>query len=825
LKYRRYLANRTALAMAAAAALCVAAPHAAAIGLGRLTVTSALGEGLRADVDVTGLTPEEAATLSVQIASPEAYRAAGVDYNSVLAGTQVVLMRRSDGRPFLRLTSDRAVQEPYLDAILEVNSSSGRLRREYTMLFDPPGMRVAAAAAPVAPTVAAAPPAATARTAAAPAPKPAPAAASRVRIAPGANRYEVQDGDSLSRIAVSTRQHGVSLDQMIAALYRANPDAFINRNINKLKAGAVIAIPGADDAKSMSTAEAKQLIVAQSVDFGAYRARLAEAAPGAPAEAPGRAAQGKVQAAVEDRTQATATSPDKLRLSGGAVSASAPPADLAAQPKVEQLEAKIAELTRSIEELKREQQAQTVAAVTPAPAVPAPAVPAPAAQAPASAAAAAPPVAPAPAQASAPAAPGLSAPAKVSPPPAAPAPEPGWIESISESPFLWPVVGVLVVLVGGGVAWRMRGRWSKSTSETSFLESKIQPDSFFGASGGQRVDTREASQASSSMGYSLSQLDAIGDVDPVAEADVYLAYGRDLQAEEILKEALRANPDRMAIRSKLLEVYAKRRDSRGFELLATQVHGQTNGTGPDWQKAQELGRQIDPDNPLYQPGGKPAEIYVHDRVVTEPLDATTLPQSTFATSSPGALTEPAAMPKADSTLDLDLDLDLSLPSPDAMAHTQPLASTPARESVDPTTLIDFDLQPMPTTVRIDQPTQRLPAREEPDSLRLDLEPSPEVPLARTSAADATIDFGDFSLSGPGTVPGPRTIADAAPTTPNDIAEFPATESDPLARKFELAEEFRQIGDIEGARDLLEEVVARAGGALKARAKAMLDDLS
>ena len=73
------------------------------------------------------------------------------------------------------------------------------------------------------------------------------------------------------------------------------------------------------------------------------------------------------------------------------------------------------------------------------------------------------------------------------------------------------------------------------------------------------------------MSYSLSQLDAIGDVDPVAEADVYLAYGRDLQAEEILKEAMRSNPERMAMRTKLLEVYAKRRDTKGFELLAGQL--------------------------------------------------------------------------------------------------------------------------------------------------------------------------------------------------------------------------------------------------------------
>src|SRR5678816_89436 len=103
-----------------------------------------------------------------------------------------------------------------------------------------------------------------------------------------------------------------------------------------------------------------------------------------------------------------------------------------------------------------------------------------------------------------------------------------------------------------------------------------------------------------SMTYSLSQLDAIGDVDPVAEADVYLAYGRDLQAEEILKEAMRSNPERLAIRTKLLEVYAKRRDIKGFELLATQLFALTRGEGDDWAKAQELGAQIDPDNPMYR---------------------------------------------------------------------------------------------------------------------------------------------------------------------------------------------------------------------------------
>ena len=815
-----------------------------------MVVRSALGDGMQAEIDVTSLTSEEAATLAVRVASPETYRASGMEYSQVLASAQVVLMRRADGRPYLRLSSDRAVQEPYVEAILEVSSSSGRLRRDYTMLFDPPGSRFAAAppAAPVAPVMAAAPKAAPAPTpAAAPvAAAPRTPRAQRERARPaspsvaGADQYEVRPGDSLSQIALDRQRPGVSLDQMLAGLYRANPEAFVKGNINKVMAGAVLKVPSADEARAMSSAEARRLIVAQSVDFGAYRARLAEGAPAAPpAEAPARSAQGKVQAAVEDRKQAAAASADKLRLSGGAVTASAPqaaPAPPSAKPDPNDIAARIAELSRSIEELKRLQQAQaaatTVAAAPAAAATPtlAPAPAEPPAPLPVAASAPAPAPEAAPTAASAPPTPTLSAPVKAPPPPsAATPPEPSLLDSISESPLLLPGAGILALLVAGGAAWKLRGRFTKSASETSFLESKMQPDSFFGASGGQRVDTRDATtQGSSSIGYSLSQLDAIGDVDPVAEADVYLAYGRDLQAEEILKEAMRATPERMAIRTKLLEVYAKRRDTKGFELLATQLYSLAKGTGPDWEKAQELGRQIDPDNPLYQPGGQPEEIVVADRIVREPLGATTLPQSTFPPSGPGALTEPAAMPRADSTFDLDLDLDLTQPSLDAVAQTRPLAAVPARSApVEQTTTIDFDLTP---TISVPPPAQhpgapappRPELEDEPNSLRMDLEPSPVAPLAH--APEPTLDFDNFSLSEAGGLSGSGSLADSVPTTPNDFGDLGPDDADPLARKFELAEEFRQIGDLEGARDLLEEVIAKAGGSLQAKARAMLDDL-
>jgi pilus assembly protein FimV len=890
LKNRPNLAGRTALALAALAALGAAPIAAQAVGLGRLNVQSALGEGMRAEIDITSLTPEEASTLQVRLASPEAYRAAGVDYNAVLSGATATVARRADGRAYVRVTSDRAVQEPFIEVIVELNSASGRMVREFTLLFDPPGSRAAPpvqAAAPVAPVMGAAPsaapapaqpPVAQARPAPAPRPAPPPAASAAPSVHPatqapapaavaaapatprpkpaprsadaapapaapakalpapmasGSNkRYQVRQGDTLYRVAGRNPAQGVSLDQMLVGLYRANPDAFIDSNVNRLRAGSVLTVPMADEVRDVTSGDVKRLLTAQSADFSAYRARLAQAAPQAQAPEAGRATQGKVQAAVEDRKQAAAPSPDKLKLTDPAIKAPAP--DAGPAPGKDNA-TRVAELTRNVEELKKLQQG--TAAVQAPPAVPAPApvvapplpAPAPVAAAPTPAPAPVPPApspAPAPAAASGPGAgtgtgtgtAAAPAPTLPTPAPAPDAPGASVIDSLTDSPWLLPGAGVLALALGGFAAWRLRGRMRKTASETSFLESRMQPDSFFGASGGQRVDTRDGGNSNaSSMGYSLSQLDAIGDVDPVAEADVYLAYGRDLQAEEILKEAMRATPDRLAVRTKLLEVYAKRRDTKGFELLATQLYALTKGVGADWAQAQALGLQIDPDNQLYQPGGHPEEIILDgERVVVEPLSATTQPHSILS---------PATQPMTDSQLpqltDLDLDLNLDLPdgglNARAMEATQPLMPSAQR----PNDMgLDFNEErTMP--VRRRQPPAPPPVAPDLDldSLSMDLDDNPPSTITLPTGnlggrgGDTTIDFREFDNTDRGPLTEPATVA-------SDTLD-----SDPLARKLELAEEFRQIGDLEGARDLLEEVVAKAGGTLRAKAQAMLDALN
>jgi len=370
-------------------------------------------------------------------------------------------------------------------------------------------------------------------------------------------------------------------------------------------------------------------------------------------------------------------------------------------------------------------------------------------------------------------------------PTAKPANEPSFVDSITDSP-LYLGGGLLALLVAGYGAWRYTQRSKKDSGETSFLESRLQPDSFFGASGGQRIDTRDAGGSSSSMTYSLSQLDAIGDVDPVAEADVYLAYGRDLQAEEILKEAMRSNPDRLAIRTKLLEVYAKRRDIKGFELLATQLFALTRGEGEDWTKTQELGAQIDPDNTLYRVGGTPEQL-VDDGEAPEPLGASTMPQSIIPVPSQFGSSTGDSMIRDSQFADIDLDLD----NPDIGSVSKPMPLDSGDSSFKTTTL----KMPLGANETRSEPDHR----DEP--LAFDLS-GITLDLDKPVAAQSDHDLGAI--------------------------ELPFVEDmdsgDPLARKLELAEEFQRIGDKDGARDLLREVLATASGATKTKAQGMLDDL-
>jgi pilus assembly protein FimV len=843
-----------------------------ALGLGRVTVQSALGEPLRAEIDIPEINAEEAASLRASVASADAFKAAGLEYSAAVNNLQISLQRRPDGRSYLRLSSDRPVSEPFVDLILEARWASGRIVRDYTMLFDPPNLRAAAQPmpAPTAPMVSR-PPAPVATLPAAPAPAPysppsppavipapavrpmapPPVAASRAP-SPGGETVTVKAGDTAGKIAAQTKPASVSLDQMLVALLRSNPDAFIDGNVNRLKAGAVLEVPGADQAAAVSASEASRTIVAQSRDFNTFRRKLAESAPATQTAGADRQATGQVQAKVEDKAPAAAT-PDKLTLSKGAVQSKAAAEEKIAQDRqAKEAAARVAELSKNISDLNKLGAPSTpstaAAPATPAPAAPAspapglavpspgalpgasPATPAavtpaaPAASAAQPAASAAGSVAPA-ASAPAPAPAPVKKPVVVPPPPP---PEPSLIDELLENPLILAGGAALLLLLLGLAVYRARQRKNAVAVDSSFLESRLQPDSFFGASGGQRIDTNEANVTGSSMVYSPSQLDAAGDVDPVAEADVYLAYGRDLQAEEILKEAIRISPTRIAIHAKLMEIYAKRRDAAAFATVAAEAYNLTRGQGVEWAHMAEMGRELDPANPMYQPDGQPP-------AALGAAAAAGLASASFTThTSPQPL---QAAPEAkDSAVDFDLDLDFSLgdeeaappapapaPRPAPVARTEQTLAMPAVAAAAPVdNSMDFSSATlaMPPVAPPPPPPAPAPLPVMDPGLSFSTE-EPAVTTAATpldtSGGMLEFDMGALSLD----LDGPTTESPAIAASPAPSVDM----EDPLETKFALAEEFRAIGDTDGARSLAEEVLAQSSGSLKAKAQAFLNALA
>ncbi len=349
-----------------------------------------------------------------------------------------------------------------------------------------------------------------------------------------------------------------------------------------------------------------------------------------------------------------------------------------------------------------------------------------------------------------------------------------------DNPYVLPGAGGLLLLLGALGFYRYKNKRNDAVQvDSAFLESRLEPDSFFGARGGQRIDTSESAATGSSLVYSPSQLDAAGDVDPVAEANVYLAYGRDLQAEEILKEAMRASPTRVAIHAKLMEIYAKRRDIKAFEVAAAQAFNLTHGEGPEWATISELGRDLDPSNPMYQPGGQ-----AHAAV--KATEESAQDQAAAAFSSSTTLQMHTAHPKvAAAPIDFDLDLDFSI-GDEAAVTAAPVPARPVAPAAQATA------------------------------------PPPAPPAAPVVAA---LDSGmlEFDISSLSLDLGGPTTASASLAASGTSAL--SVSGDPLETKFALAEEFRTLGDTDGARSLAEEVAAQAKGPLKAKAQSFLASLS
>lgn len=285
-----------------------------ALGLGPVHVKSRLNQPLDAEISIIQGSVDEAAGLIVQLASGEDFDRVGLDRSRISVPLEFTLVRNARGEPVIRVTSKEPIREPFLDFLVEANWPKGRLLREYTVLLDPPVMAPLRTPAPVV-AKQAAPPATTtttqplaSRPAPRPAPKPTPAApvASTAKAAPAAapakprvaaDEYgPVASGETLWEIAQANRSDGaVSLNRMMLALLRANPDAFADGNINALKRGAILRMPSEDElaavgARAAVAAEVSRQTEAWRNARGIAPTRVATSTP-APASAAARSSR------------------------------------------------------------------------------------------------------------------------------------------------------------------------------------------------------------------------------------------------------------------------------------------------------------------------------------------------------------------------------------------------------------------------------------------------------------------------------------------------------------------------------------------------------
>lgn len=910
---------------------------ACAVGFGGINVTSSLGQPLVAEIELVAVEKTDKSSLTARLASPEAFKGAGIDYSYALPKLKFHVETRANGEAYIKATSEQPVNEPFVSLLIELGWSSGRLLREYTFLLDPPGFvaeqpaavavkpiepvvvapvvapapapqaepaapmiaepQAASAAAP-ATAVAEAAPAAVAEeakpaepTAAvevppakeevkeeAPAPEKLKAESSHAAVGP----ITVKRGDTLSKIAHQTKSADVSLERMLVALYRANTEAFEGKNMNRLSTGKILRLPETEELAKLQQPEAVAEVRVQVADWNAYRQKLAAANAPATDQRAKQEVAGKISTSIAEKTpDAKEPAKEVLKLSKGEApgdtaaaggkaksakeKAIAKEEDAIAKTKaLKEAEQRTAMLEKSVKdmqrlvELKNQAAAAKVGQDKPGAAATAPAV--------------------VPLVASAVAATSEVAAAKPKPKAIAPkvvTPPPSLIDDILGNPVY--LGGGAAVLLGLGGLVFMRTRRTKTDNE-KVVSSGEEVGSAAGRIAAPVMPSPETGDFTNAA-VSTAMAVNVDEVDPIGEADMFLNFGRDVQAEEVLKDALHKDPSNIPVKLKLLSIYATRKDTKSFYIYALEI--KQSGDEAAWGQVAAMGRALEPNNALYggsgdeMPavaasaadaalpavdfdlgfGGKEQEqsaatfdvptemapdVSVGEKTLimlaSELRAAQEAPMDFDVTGThPGIKSAPLEEPKLDlGAMDFDVSAiggvkvaapeepKLDIPAMDFDVTVQPSApaqavSTSAEET--PALNLDdlvFDVTSTHQTKGASAAVVA-PAVETDQGMAFTIDfPTEAKPEATAQSAALVKDVGlsEISLSLDGVE------APAAPT-----ASAPKGEQwQEVATKLDLAKAYQEMGDQDGAREILEEVMRDGDESQRETAQALLAQL-
>jgi len=835
-----------------------------AIGMGGINVVSALGQPLKADIELVAVNKTEKSSLVVRLASPDAYKGAGLEYpygNKF----KFQIENRPNGELYLKVSSEQPINDPFVSMLVELSWASGRLLREYTFLLDPPGyiaeqpkqtdvQAIAPAVQSAQPEVAAKPveqaaPMAAPPVESPPAEKPVMTAPTRKTVvlskekSVATGNITVHDGDTLNKIAMQNKPDEVSLERMLIALYRANIDQFDGKNMNRIRAGKILRMPDQGELMGVGQSDAVREIRAQTADWNAYRQKLAAAAPVTSKQQDAQqVATGKIASSVADKAPvAKESAKEVLKLSKGEApgdkaatgAAGKTPQDKknaeqedaiakAKSLKEEQTRAEL--LEKNLKDMQRLAQLKAEAAALQKPS----AVAAPSPVVAASEAAAASAVKPAPV---------------TKPKPKVVVPEPSLVDQVLGEP-LYLAGGAAVLLGLGGIGFmlsrRKRAFTAAGSKDAGAPSGRIAAPATASPESGDFTSTAATKKVEESA--------KPDNVDPINEADLFLNFGRDAQAEEILKDALRNTPNDHRVHLKLLGIYANRKDANSFSSIARQL--KDSGDEEAWQQAAAMGRRLEPNNPMYGGSIEDAEsATMQTAVLNAPEDAGSLTQQ-MNTFSPDFVLDDTQAEQEASSADVDFDLGdaekTTIMSAADMAAVQAESMdfdvTSTNPSLSAPDGMDFDI----TSAGLSAPAtdMQVEAKSEGlDDLVFDIT-STSMPAAEPEAGEPakseesdedgmafTLDFPVEDMAAkPATQPEDSGLAGISLNL--DDAETPS-ESAPgikdehwheVATKLDLAKAYQEMGDAVGAREILEDVLREGDEGQREAAQSLLDQI-
>jgi pilus assembly protein FimV len=865
--------RKLSLALAVSAALSPMAVH--ALGLGNITAKSALNERFNAEIELFAVDRGELDTIKAGLASPLDFARAGIERPYLLSNLRFQPIVLDDGRMVIKIDTKDSIREPFLSFLIEVNWPKGRLIREYTVLLDPP---VTSARKPP-PIVAAS---VGDRWPADAAPGREPSAVRDEAAVDGS--YRVRPGDTLWRIADRHRSGGASNEQMMIALFNANPQAFMRNSIHQLKAGAELMIPQPETVLGLPASMAREEFLAAAQGAPSAQPVTFESAPeqrlqiatvrsqafNAASSEAATPAEGEIEQVksdllvVRETSESTRQETDELR------------------SRIRELEAQLSDI-RQLLKLKSNELAQMQAGGRAATGQPAPtptepvlkaegeleveAVPYEQAgiiEAPEGADTALvnpeaeqPQVAP-PLAVAEPSKPQPTRSAPVEPPVAASQPV-GLIDRILSNSILLGIVGgVVVVLLS--LVWLLIRRRREAEDEyhnpdeqeleASAVEFTKDLAETQAKAADKASDHKKTDETSFITDFSPSDVDSLqddtGEVDPAAEADVYIAYGRYQQAESLVNQAIEKSPDRLDLQFKLLEIYFTTRNVSAFTRLAERLHGKgAEQSDPKlWQRVQAMGKELAPGHDLFHGVAAAATAAVIGAVGTEQsttqeLAAVSGDLADLSLDLESGYSDFSDQPSNISGLDdgsviEPSGFDLGLQEKSASANELDDATLPGDKSdmLDSELELNLDLDDLGSLEDID--LGDLGFNDDQQSAAEVLTGETQTPVAPAKLDDYPSTGG---LSG-------FEEEDEIPSISLDDLEFDTDELDTGAEgealsdlltgsdgneqvetKLDLARAYIEMGDGDGAREILNEVMTEGSDAQKLEAKDLIGQIT